>query len=577
MTSEGVRPTTCRSPRRCGRRVSGTPSRRYQAGIDAVDAVSGPAHSQGVLVSLLGPLQVDGADRLSPRDRVVLSALAVHSGDVLSADRLADALWGEDPPPSWPKVVQGSVARLRRALGRAAVETTSGGYRLTLAEDEVDVRRFEALVEQARTLTLAGEHDRAAARLAQALDLWRGAALPDLDRWPDGRTEAARLDELRLGAQELLLTERAATGRDVVADAAALVAAQPLRETRWGLLALALYRAGRQSDALSALRRARRTLRDELGLDPGRAPGGARAGDPQPRGRPAARRTPAAPDLGVCPYQGLLVYERADADRFFGRDEEIAACVRVLRDAPLLVVAGPSGSGKSSLVRAGVVPRLERSGHRIVVITPGAEPETRSRRRRRRPRPGCRGRRRPARGAVHRRPRRRRSCGASSTGWRRRPGPAGPPSLVVRADQVGGFALLAGDGPAGRARPAPGHGDELRRPARGHRGTGAAGRAPARAGTGRAPRPRGRGRAGRPAAALARAGRDLGTTRGRGAHRRGLPSDRRDPRCGRAVGGADVGVAARRRSAPSCARCCCDWSPSPPTASRRRRGCRCRP
>jgi DNA-binding SARP family transcriptional activator len=85
--------------------------------------------------------------------------------------------------------------------------------------------------------------------LGQALALWRGTALPDLDQWPDGRTEAGRLDELRLGAQEALLTERAAAGRDVVADASALVAAQPLRETRWHLLALALYRSGRQAEA----------------------------------------------------------------------------------------------------------------------------------------------------------------------------------------------------------------------------------------------------------------------------------------------------------------------------------------
>jgi len=222
-----------------------------------------------VAVSLLGPLQVDGDERLSPRDRVVLSALVIRSGDVLSAEQLADALWGEDPPASWPKVVQGCVARLRRALGRDAVQTTGSGYRLTLTDDEIDVRRFEALVARARALTGAGEHDRAAAVLGQALGLWRGTALPDLDRWPDGRTEAGRLDELRLGAQEALLAERAAAGRDVVADASALVAAQPLRETRWHLLALALYRSGRQSDALAALRQARRTLQEELGLDPG--------------------------------------------------------------------------------------------------------------------------------------------------------------------------------------------------------------------------------------------------------------------------------------------------------------------
>jgi WD40 repeat protein len=266
------------------------------------------------------------------------------------------------------------VARLRRALGRDAVQTTGSGYRLTLTDDEIDVRRFEALVARARALTGAGEHDRAAAVLGQALGLWRGTALPDLDRWPDGRTEAGRLDELRLGAQEALLAERAAAGRDVVADASALVAAQPLRETRWHLLALALYRSGRQSDALAALRQARRTLQEELGLDPGQQLVDLERAILNHDADLVVPTATAGRDLGVCPYQGLVVYDRGDADRFFGRGDEVAACVRVLRDSSLLVVAGPSGSGKSSLVRAGVVPRLERAGRHVVVISPGTDP-----------------------------------------------------------------------------------------------------------------------------------------------------------------------------------------------------------
>ena len=324
-------------------------------------------------VSLLGPLRVDGAEQLSPRDRVVLSALALHAGDVLSAEQLADALWGDAPPASWPKVVQGCVARLRRTLGRGAVETTNAGYRLTLADDEIDVRRFESLAERGRQLAAHGEPDRAADVLGKALALWRGAPLSDLDRWPDGRTEAHRLEEVRLSLQELQLAQEAAAGVDVTAEASALVASQPLREARWHLLAVALYRDGRQSEALAALRQARRTLSDELGLDPGAdlveleqaiLTHDVALDAPLSAGLPDAR----------CPYQGLVVYDRPDADLFFGRDEETAACVRVLRDAPLLVVAGPSGSGKSSLVRAGVAPRLERSGRQVSVLTPGADP-----------------------------------------------------------------------------------------------------------------------------------------------------------------------------------------------------------
>jgi len=326
-------------------------------------------------LSLLGPLQVDGAAPLSPRDRVVLSALVVRGGRVISAEQLADALWGEQPPASWSKVVQGCVARLRRVLGHDAVQTVPGGYRLALADDEIDVRRFESLVARGRVLAQAGEPDRAAAVLDSALALWRGTPLPDLDGWPDGRTEAGRLDELRAGAEEQLLAQRAAAGHDVVADATALVAAQPLREARWHVLAVALYRAGRQSDALAALRRARQTLRDELGLDPGRELADLERSilDHDPDLQPAAR-TPRPPAMDVCPYKGLVVYEQADAEAFFGRDQEVARCLRDLRSTPLLVVTGPSGSGKSSLVRAGLVPALVQAGQHVTLMTPGPEP-----------------------------------------------------------------------------------------------------------------------------------------------------------------------------------------------------------
>ncbi|HEX6935583.1 MAG TPA: BTAD domain-containing putative transcriptional regulator, partial [Actinomycetes bacterium] len=325
-------------------------------------------------VSLLGPLQVDGNGQLSPRDRVVLSALAIRSGDALSPEQLADALWGEQPPASWPKIVQGCVLRLRRSLGRDAVQTTTGGYRLALGDDEIDVRRFERLVERGRALASGGEPDRATAVLRDALALWRGAPLTDLERWPEGQVEAARLEELRQAAEEALVDARLAAGEDVVADATALVAAGPVREHRWWLLAVSLYRAGRQTDALAALRRARRTLQEELGLDPGEElvtlerailTHDASLAGPAPAARPVS---------DICPYKGLVVYDRGDADWFFGRDDEVAACLRALRATPLLVVAGPSGCGKSSLVRAGVLPALEAAHHSVTVLTPGADP-----------------------------------------------------------------------------------------------------------------------------------------------------------------------------------------------------------
>ncbi len=324
-------------------------------------------------ISLLGPLLVDGQEALPPRDRVVLAALAVHPGEVVPAERLADALWGDSPPKSWPKIVQGCVMRLRRVLGDSAVATTTGGYRLTLDEGDIDAHRFERLIAKARSAAAAGEQQRAALLYRQALQLWRGPPLTDLEDWPAGRAEAARLRELRDSAREALTEAEIRSSHDGVAMASALVADDPLRERRWWLLALALYRAGRQNDALSTIRRGVRTLREELGLDPGPELAALEAailrGDPELAGPPAP--TPVA---GTRPYQGLVPYGSAQAEWFFGRQDEIELCRRALRRSPLLLVTGPSGVGKSSLVRAGVVPALEEEGHTVAVFTPGADP-----------------------------------------------------------------------------------------------------------------------------------------------------------------------------------------------------------
>ena len=157
-------------------------------------------------LDLLGPLRVDGDEvALRRRDLVVLLALAVRPGETLSADRLADALWRGDAPPSWPKVVQGCVLRLRRQFGTDAIETTPGGYRLALPHDGLDVRRFESFVERARAHTVNDEHDRAAVAFANALDLWRGVPFDALDTWSPAVAEATRLNETRQAAEEGLI------------------------------------------------------------------------------------------------------------------------------------------------------------------------------------------------------------------------------------------------------------------------------------------------------------------------------------------------------------------------------------
>ena len=265
-------------------------------------------------IDVLGPLAVDGdVGSLSPRDRVVLAALTVRPGEVISSERLAEALWGEHPPASWSKVVAGCVMRLRKILGGAAIVTVPPGYRLAIPVEGLDAHRFERLVARGRELLALGEPERAAYVLGEALALWRGRALADLDDWEAGRIEAGRLDALRLEAEEARLDAnlRAGRHREVFGEAQKLVTEAPLRERRWGLLALAQYRAGRQGEALRTLHLARRALAEELGLDPG--PDLVALEQAILRQDPSLMAEAARPEpSATCPYLGLVPY---DVDR----------------------------------------------------------------------------------------------------------------------------------------------------------------------------------------------------------------------------------------------------------------------
>jgi WD40 repeat protein/DNA-binding SARP family transcriptional activator len=325
-------------------------------------------------IEVLGPAAIDGTDGLTLRDRVVLQALVVRAGEIVDKQVLADALWGDDLPASWSKVVQGCIARLRKLLPRDAITTTPQGYRLTIHEDELDARRFERMLARAREHLVDRDPDRASYVLSEALALWRGRALSDLDEWEPGRAESERLDGLRMDAHELRVEAEIAAGRSrtVLEDARALVKEAPFRERRWALFAQALYQAGRQTEALDVLNRARRMLRDELGLDPGAELVALEQAilrqDPGLAGAEAVQTSL------VCPYRGLLPYEAVDAESFFGRDADVVACLERLRSQGILAVVGPSGIGKSSLVRAGVTAALERDGTRVLVTTPGTRP-----------------------------------------------------------------------------------------------------------------------------------------------------------------------------------------------------------
>ncbi|HET6561354.1 MAG TPA: BTAD domain-containing putative transcriptional regulator [Marmoricola sp.] len=328
-------------------------------------------------IGVLGPLLVDGAPPALPRrDRVVLEALAVERGTAVAADRLADALWRESPPASWSKVVQSSIVRLRKELGRETIQTLPEGYRLTLPMHEIDACEFERLVDRAREQLLLGQAERAAYTLDEALRLWRGRPLGELDEWESGRTEADRLEELRRDAEELRCEARLEAGhhRELLMELQRLVRAAPLRERRWELLALAEYRTGRQSDALRTIRQVKQLLLDELGLDPGPGLLTLEQSILRQDDSLAATVTAEPAARSDCPYLGLVPYDVGDADTFFGRDRDVAACLERLQATGVLAVVGPSGSGKSSLIRAGVAATRRGQGTRVVVISPGARP-----------------------------------------------------------------------------------------------------------------------------------------------------------------------------------------------------------
>jgi DNA-binding SARP family transcriptional activator len=259
---------------------------------------------------LLGPLEVAGDDGPLPlggtKQRSLLAMLLLHANQVVSTDRLIDALWGASPPLRCGKSIQVYVSRLRKALADDRLATHAPGYVLYVDPTELDLARFEQLVAEARR----APPESASSKLREALELWRGPPLADLAYEQFAQAEIARLEEMRLGALEQRLDADLALGRhaELVAELETLVARHPLRERSRYQLMLALYRSERQADALQAYRQARQELSDELGLEPSESlkqleaailrqdPGLALAGDPaRVKAAPAA----AAPERAV--------------------------------------------------------------------------------------------------------------------------------------------------------------------------------------------------------------------------------------------------------------------------------------
>ena len=339
---------------------------------------------------ILGPLAAswDGEALAfgGARQRALLAILLVNANEMVSTERLVDQLFDGSRSAGSVNAVHVAVSRLRRALrddGAEMLRTCRGGYVLELEPRQLDATAFEHSLEEGRSLLARGEPAAASARLRAGLALWRGPPLADLGAVEDVQPEVRRLEELRLLAEMEQVDAELALGRaaELVAPLERLIAGAPLQERLRGQLMLALYRSGRQAEALAVYREACALLRDELGLTPGaelreiehmilRHDAGLEAGQTEP----------AAPAQVVCPFKGLAAFESSDADFFCGRDRVVSELIARLAEWPLVGILGPSGIGKSSLLRAGVLPALRggalpgSAGWRQLLLRPGEHP-----------------------------------------------------------------------------------------------------------------------------------------------------------------------------------------------------------
>ena len=306
-------------------------------------------------IRLLGPLEAIADDGVvlpigGGKQRALLAALALEAGRTLSVQRLVEELWGVDPPETAPKMVQIGVSQLRRVLPAGTLATRPPGYLLDVPAETVDLTRFERLVHDGRARLAAGDPSAASALLHEATALWRGPALAEFDE-PFADLEAPRLAELRLAGTEERIEADLALGRHaaLVAELEQLVARHPLRERARGQLMVALYRSGRQADALAAYQDVRRHL-DEVGIEPSltlrELERRVLQQDPAleaPTARIETVRVAAAPAaapshvVGRAPDLGLLQ-----------RHLEVALAGR----RQVVVVAGEAGAGKTTLVDA---------------------------------------------------------------------------------------------------------------------------------------------------------------------------------------------------------------------------------
>jgi len=341
---------------------------------------------------LLGALEVSAngvvAELGPPKQRALLAILLLHAGEIVPADRLIDLLWGEHPPRTAAHSIQIYVSELRKAIealgGKRLLTTRPPGYQLEADPATIDARQFERQVEEGTRKLREGDPAAGAGELRAALRLWRGPALSDFTYEEFAQPYIRRFHDLHLDAVEELAAAELDAGRasDAVPMLDAAIQEDPLRERSRELLMLALYRSGRHPEALRTYMALRTTLAEELGLDPSpqvqRLQERILLHDPTLLPQPTA---PVSPLIGRNPYKGLRSFGESDAEDFFGREDLVDRLVRALRGGSNLVsLVGPSGSGKSSVIAAGLIPRLRdgavpgSESWVIARMVPGANP-----------------------------------------------------------------------------------------------------------------------------------------------------------------------------------------------------------
>ncbi len=319
--------------------------------------VTGPANTGTDLdFRILGPVEVSREGRAvdlgAHRQRALLVLLLLSANEVLSSDRLIEGVWGEEAPASAPNMIQVYVSRLRKSLGRGLLVTRPPGYVLQIGEGQLDATRFAMLVGRAGGAMGSGEPAAARALLEEALALWRGAPLADFTYESFVQGEVARLEELRLEALELRIDAELALGRQarVVGEIERLIALHPFRERLRSQLMLALYRSGRQAEALAAYREAHRALVEELGIEPSPALQGLElailAQDPELL-VPSREQSP----VGAPEQNAAAGNLQPELTSLIGRESDIERITELVSSHRLVTVVGPGGVGKTRLAQ----------------------------------------------------------------------------------------------------------------------------------------------------------------------------------------------------------------------------------